>query len=145
MGAGSRQYAEAIIRSNGRAVPALLAKIWIVLMMNYDARLMRKQARLSQKLERVKAKLANRAHAMQIRRDRAARNPHLATFRGIISLIAFGGLWWLGHDRVNSFIDEIFGDATPASQQHPPGPRPQTFWTFGRRRRSGQSEIQTTK
>jgi hypothetical protein len=114
-------------------------------MMNYDARLLRKQARLSQKLERVKAKLAKRAHFTQVRRDRAARNPYLSAARDIITVMAFGGLWWLGRDRLNGFIDEIFGESTPAPQQQPPGQRPHTFWTFGRRRRSGQSEIQPTK
>jgi len=114
-------------------------------MMNYDARLLRKQARLSQKLERVKAKLEKRAHAVKVRRDRAARNPYLSAARDIITVMAFGGLWWLGRDRLNGIIDEIFGDATPAPQRQPPAQRPHTFWTFGRRRRSGQSEIQTTK
>ena len=107
-------------------------------MTNFEARLLRKQARLSQKLERVKAKLANRMLTMQSRHARAQRNPYLATVRGIVTGIAFGGFWWLGCDRVNSMIDEIFGEAKE-TQQHPVAivPKPQTFWTFGRRRRTG--------
>jgi hypothetical protein len=114
-------------------------------MTNFEARLLRKQARLMQKLERVKAKLTNRALTMQSRRVRAPRNPYLATIRGIVTGIAFGGFWWLGCDRLNGLIDELFGTtATPRRQQSSEiVPRPQSFWTFGRRRRSGQSEIRT--
>jgi hypothetical protein len=116
-------------------------------MTHFEARLLRKQARLSQKLERIKAKLANRILLAQSRRARWQRNPYLETVRGIVSSIAFGGFWWLGCDRVNGLIDELFGEINAKPEQHPTGITPggQTFWTFGRRRRTGQSEIPTAK
>ena len=116
-------------------------------MTHLEARLLRKQARLSQKLERIKAKLANRALMAQTRRARWQRNPYLASVRGIISVIAFGGFWWLGCDRVNGLIDELFGETYAKPQQYPGAnvSSAQTFWTFGRRRRTGQSEIPLAK
>jgi hypothetical protein len=112
-----------------------------------EARLLRKQARLSQKLERIKEKLANRVLMAQSRHARWQRNPYLASVRGIISVVAFGGFWWLGCDRVNGLIDELFGESNAKPQQHPGAivPAAQTFWTFGRRRRTGQSEIPLAK
>jgi hypothetical protein len=110
---------------------------------NYEERLIRKQARLMQKLERIKAKLADRAAHPQSRRVRAPRNPNLSGLRGLITLVAFSGFWWLGRARLNGFIDELFGGARATPQQQPAtsGSAHETFWTFGRRRRSGDSQI----
>ena len=112
-------------------------------MTNFEERLLRKQARLSQKLERVKAKLANRALIAQSRRARAPRDPFVSTIRGIVTAIAFGGFWWLGCDRINGLIEELFGEAKspPPQRTVAAGSARQTFWTFGRRRRAGQSQI----
>jgi len=112
-------------------------------MTSYEERLLRKQARLMQKLERIKAKLADRAAHPQSRRVRAPRNPNLSGLRGLVSLIAFSGFWWLGRARLNGLIDELFGSAhaTPQQQAATSGSAQETFWTFGRRRRSGQSQI----
>lgn len=108
----------------------------------FEQRLIRKQARLTQKLERIKAKLADRAHAVQTRRLRAHRNPYVSTVRGIVTGLAFAGFWWLGCNRINGLIDDLFG-ASNASPQQPAAStaHAQTFWTFGRRRRSGESQI----
>jgi hypothetical protein len=112
-------------------------------MSHVEQRLLRKQARLLQKLERVKAKLANRAFAAQSRRSRAPRNPYLDIIRLIVTGAAFGGFWWLGSNRVNAFIDELLGEHRDAAKQHAAAAQSHdhTFWTFGRRRRSGQSQI----
>jgi hypothetical protein len=110
---------------------------------SYEERLLRKQARLTQKLERIKAKLADRASLAKGRPVRAPRNPNLSGLRGLAYLVAFSGFWWLGSSRINGFLDEFFGHANPAPQQHPAtsASTHETFWTFGRRRRSGESQI----
>ena len=114
-------------------------------MTSYEERLLRRQARLTQKLEKIKAKLADRATIAQKGRVRAPRNPSFSGLRGLVRLIAFSGFWWLGSSRVNGFIDELFGHAHSAPQQlATPGSEHETFWTFGRRRRSGQSQIRPT-
>jgi hypothetical protein len=112
-------------------------------MTSYEERLLRKQARLTQKLERIKAKLADRAAHPQSSRVRAPRNPNHSGLRGIAYLVAFSAFWWLGRARLNGFIDELFGSAhaTPQQQAATPGSTHETFWTFGRRRRSGESHI----
>jgi hypothetical protein len=111
-------------------------------MTHLEQRLIRKQARLTQKLERIKTKLANRALLVQTRRERARRNPYVSTVRGIVTGLAFAGFWWLGCSRVNGLIDDLFGESNPSPKQ-PAGSiaHAQTFWTFGRRRRSGESQI----
>ncbi|HKW44968.1 MAG TPA: hypothetical protein VJN22_04865 [Candidatus Eremiobacteraceae bacterium] len=112
-------------------------------MTGFEERMLRKQARLSQKLERVKKKLANRALAAQTHRRRDPRDSYLSLMRMMVTTAAFGGFWWLGCDRVNGFIDEIFGERRVTPQRAAVAePHGQTFWTFGRRRRSGQSQIQ---
>jgi hypothetical protein len=115
----------------------------IELMTSYEERLLRKQARLTQKLERIKAKLADRASLARGRRVRAPRDPNHSGLRGLVYLMAFSGFWWLGRSRINGFLDEFFGHANPAPAQQPvtPGSTHETFWTFGRRRRSGDSQI----
>jgi|SRR5450755_2787995 len=107
----------------------------------FEQRLIRKQARLTQKLEHIKTKLANRALIVQ-RRIRERRNPYVSTVRGIVTGIAFAGFWWLGCNRINGLIDDLFGESS-ATLQHPAAStaHAQTFWTFGRRRRSGESRI----
>jgi hypothetical protein len=111
-------------------------------MTHLEQRLIRKQARLTQKLERIKTKLANRALLVQTRRDRTRRNPYLSTVRGIVTGMAFAGFWWLGCDRINGMIDDLFGESTsPPNQPAASAAHAQTFWTFGRRRRSGESQI----
>ena len=112
-------------------------------MTRFEERMLRKQARLSQKLQRVKEKLANRALAAQTRRRRDPGTSYLSLLRMMVTTAAFGGFWWLGCDRVNSFVDEIFGEQREAPQRAADAaPHGQTFWTFGRRRRRGQSQIQ---
>jgi|SRR5450755_689108 hypothetical protein len=106
-------------------------------------RLMKKQARLVQKLARVQAKLARSRLSPHTVRARAHYNPAVSAVRGIVTAVAFGGLWWLGCRRVNNLIDGIFG-ADQVEHMAPPRVEPQsanTFWTFGRRRRAGQTEI----
>ncbi len=112
-------------------------------MTNYEERLLRKQARLTQKLERIKSKLADRASLAKGRRVRAPRDPNMSGLRGLAYLVAFSGFWWLGRSRINAFLDEFFGHAKPAPQQQTAttGSTHETFWTFGRRRRSGDSRI----
>jgi hypothetical protein len=112
-------------------------------MTSYEERLLRKQARLTQKLEKIKAKLADRATIAQKGRVRAPRNPNLTGLRGLAYLVAFSGFWWLGRSRINGFLDEFFGHASPTPAHRPatPGSEHETFWTFGRRRRSGDSQI----
>jgi hypothetical protein len=111
-------------------------------MMNYEERLLRKQARLTQKLERIKAKLADRTSLAKGRRVRSPRNSNLTGLRGLITLIAFSGFWWLGRSRIHGFIDDLFGHTSSAPPQSAtPGSAHETFWTFGRRRRSGESQI----
>ena len=111
-------------------------------MTHLEQRLIRKQARLTKKLERIKAKLADLATLMQSRRVRTPRNSYLALLRLMVTGVAFGGFWWLGSGRINGLIDDLFG-ASNASPQRPasPGAHAQTFGTFGRRRRSGESQI----
>jgi hypothetical protein len=111
----------------------------------FEQRLIRKQARLTQKLERIKAKLANRALLAQTRRVRTPRNPYVSTVRGIITGLAFAGFWWLGCNRVNGLIDDLFGTSNANPQQPAASTaHAQTFWTFGRRRRTGESQIRPT-
>jgi hypothetical protein len=111
-------------------------------MTHLEQRLIRKQARLTQKLERIKTKLANRALLVQTRRVRAHRNPYVSTVRGIVTGLAFAGFWWLGCNRINGVIDDLFGESNAAPQQPAASTaHAQTFWTFGRRRRSGESQI----
>jgi hypothetical protein len=112
-------------------------------MRSYEERLLRKQARLTQKLEKIKAKLADRATIAQKGRVRAPRNPNLTGLRSLAYLVAFSGFWWLGRSRINGFLDEFFGHASPTPAHRPatPGSEHETFWTFGRRRRSGDSQI----
>jgi len=115
-------------------------------MTHFEQRLIRKQARLTQKLERIKAKLANRALLAQTRRVRTPCNPYVSTVRGIITGLAFAGFWWLGSSRVNGLIDDLFGKPNTNPQQPASSTaHAQTFWTFGRRRRSGESQIRPAK
>jgi hypothetical protein len=112
-------------------------------MTSYEERLLRKQARLTQKLERIKAKLADRATIAQKGRVRTPRDPNHSGLRGLAYLMAFSGFWWLGRSRINAFLDEFFGHSKPVPPQQTAasGSTHETFWTFGRRRRSGDSQI----
>jgi hypothetical protein len=107
-----------------------------------SARLVRKQTRLATKLARIRAKLANLDGAATYR-VREYHNGLVGALRGIASGVLWAAFWWLGCKAITGMLDDIFGPEerlvpvapeTPATHGH-------TFWTFGRRMRSGQSQI----
>ena len=107
-----------------------------------SARLIKKQARLATKLARVRAKLANLDGARTYR-VREYHNGLVAMLRRIASVVLWAAFWWLGCKAITGILDDVFGaeeQLVPAAQQAPSGGG-HTFWTFGRRMRSGESHI----
>ena len=107
-----------------------------------SARLIRKHTRLVTKLERVRAKLANLDGATSYR-VREYHNGLIGMLRRIASVVLWAAFWWLGCKAISGILDDIFGpeERTIAGV---PGTTPtggHTFWTFGRRMRSGESQI----
>jgi hypothetical protein len=107
-----------------------------------SARLIRKHTRLVSKLERVRAKLANLDGATSYR-VREYHNGLIGMLRRIASVVLWAAFWWLGCKAISGILDDIFG---PEERAIPvvPGTTStggHTFWTFGRRMRSGDSQI----
>ena len=108
-----------------------------------SARLIRKQARLATKLARIRAKLASRLDGATIYRVREYHNGLIGALRGIASGVLWAAFWWLGCKAITGMLDDIFGPEERLVPVMPetPSTHGQTFWTFGRRMRSGQSKI----
>jgi hypothetical protein len=108
----------------------------------FSARLIRKQTRLATKLARVRAKLANLDGATTYR-VREYHNGLVGALRGIASGVLWAAFWWLGCKAISGILDDIFGPDERLMPVAPetPAARNQTFWTFGRRMRSGESQI----
>ena len=108
-----------------------------------SARLIRRRARLAKKLAKVRAKLARYSDGATSYRVIDSHGSLVSAIRSISYVVLWGGFWWLGSDKIHSIVDEIFG---PEERYVPvdsasPAHAGQTFWTFGRRMRSGQSRI----
>ncbi len=106
-------------------------------------RLVRRQERLAKKLARVRAKLASHMQGSTAYRVVDNHSAPVAALRGIATGIAWAAFWWVGCKGVNSLLDGIFGpeerlEPVSSATQTSHG---QTFWTFGRRMRSGQTQI----
>jgi hypothetical protein len=113
-----------------------------------SARLIRKQTRLATKLARVRAKLANLDGATAYRVSEY-HNGLVSMLRRIASVVLWAAFWWLGCKAITGILDDIFG---PEERLIPVAPQTisasgdastsgHTFWTFGRRMRSGESQI----
>jgi len=106
------------------------------------ARLIKRQARLATKLARVRAKLANLDGATAYR-VREYHNGLVGMLRRIASVVLWAAFWWLGCKAITGILDDVFGaeeQLVPVTRQTPAAGG-HTFWTFGRRMRSGESQI----
>jgi hypothetical protein len=108
-----------------------------------SARLIRKQTRLATKLARVRAKLASRLDGATTYRVREYHSGLIGALRGIAAAVLWAAFWWLGCKAITGILDDIFGPEEHLVPVTPetPSTRSQTFWTFGRRMRSGDSQI----
>ena len=107
-----------------------------------SARLIIKHTRLVTKLERVRAKLANLDGATSYR-VREYHNGLIGMLRRIASIVLWAAFWWLGCKAISGILDDIFGpeERTISVAPETTSTSGHTFWTFGRRMRSGDSQI----